>query len=108
MIDASKIRILKNMIMRDDQPWVKWMKRKEKRLKQLWQVKGSLYGHRPTMSQRKNLSRTSLFAEIVRIWNEIGGTTKLAEKRKAEQAEQQLRKQEARKQTRPTGAGEQH
>ena len=72
-IDAAKIRIvIKNMRIKSDQPWAKWMKRKERRLKRRWGVE-DIYGHKPTRNQIEELKDKCLFESTMKIWMEIGG-----------------------------------
>ena len=60
-IDAAKIRIvIKNMRIKSDQPWAKWMKRKEGRLKRRWGVE-DIYGHKPTKIRREGLKDKSAY-----------------------------------------------
>ena len=35
-LDAAKVRIIKDMMMKADQPWVKWVERKLQKLKERW------------------------------------------------------------------------
>jgi hypothetical protein len=74
-LDAAKIRILKNMRTKSEQPWVKWIKRKEKRLQEKWKVEGNVYGYTPTRKQKKEMNEKCVYEQTMKIWYEIDGTT---------------------------------
>ena len=61
MIDAAKVRIVRNMHLRSEQPWVKWMRRKEERVRERWGLTGSVYSHKIKRKQRKGLKETCVY-----------------------------------------------
>lgn len=78
-IDAAKIRVvIKNMRIKRDQPWAKWMRRKEQRLKDRWGVE-ELYGYKPNKKKREDLKEDCLFESTMRIWYELEGSVELVE-----------------------------
>ena len=74
--DAAKIRILKIMKLKKGQPWIKWMERKEIRLKEKWNVQGNLFGFKQSREQKREVESKCIFGNILAIWREAGGTTK--------------------------------
>ena len=74
MIDSTRITILRDMRMKNTQPWVKWMKRKEQKLKEKWNVTNVYKKIRK--AKITELKDDCLFESAVRIWHELKGTTK--------------------------------
>ena len=91
-LDAAKIRMFRNMRVKRNQPWVKWIKRKEQRLKKKWEVEGSIYAHTPTHKQKKEMNEKCLFEQTLKIWYEVGGTTRYDYERKL--TNRKMKKQE--------------
>ena len=72
-IDARRINILKKMITRDRQPWMRWIERKLKRVATRWKVSEAMAA-KPKKREIKNLKETCLAEAALKIWFEIGGT----------------------------------
>jgi hypothetical protein len=74
MIDSTRIKMIKDMREKKAQPWVKWMERKEHKLKKKWNVKSVFHG-KIKKAQIKELKETCLFESAVRVWHELKGKT---------------------------------
>ena len=69
MIDSVRIMMLRDMRMKNSQPWVRWMERREKMMKERWGVKDVF--KEGTMRGRKNdVKSECLFENAVKIWHE--------------------------------------
>ncbi len=44
MIDAGKIKVIKTLMTKDRQPWMKWVERKMQRKRKEWGVYGNVLG----------------------------------------------------------------
>ena len=75
MIDSTRIRMIRDMREKKTQPWVKWMERKEKKLKEKWNVTNVFQGN-IKKAKMKELKETCLFERSVRIWHGMKGTIK--------------------------------
>ena len=71
MIDAMRIKLIRDMKNKTEQPWVTWLKRKEDRLKNRWGVTTVWDG--VTRRQLRELGEECLFEEAVRVWHEMRG-----------------------------------
>ena len=81
-LDTQMIRLLKLMIVKADQPWVKWLKRREEKLKRKWGFTKSLLRYAPTEEQReelRELAKTSLYENALEIWYKFGGSSLVRE-----------------------------
>ena len=76
MLDASKIRIIKNLLTKARQPWMKWVERKLNRVKNKWGVKGSIFGVNPKRKEKNELNNKCLVESSLKIWFEIKGSEK--------------------------------
>jgi hypothetical protein len=73
LIDGMRISLLKELQMKADQPWTKWLRRKENRLSRRWAVKNVYQGDVPK-KKLKELKETCVFESAIRVWHELGGT----------------------------------
>ena len=105
-LDAGKIRILKNMKLKHEQPWVKWMTRKEVRLKKRWEMKetDNVYAYKPSKQQLGEMNENCLFEHTMKIWYEMNGTTRYHHehntKKKREKEEKEWKHKERRQEDR--------
>jgi hypothetical protein len=78
MIDATKIMLLKRWNNKNKQPWKKWITRRMNKKKHEWNVDESenILGITPTRKMMKELRDDTLTEKIMKIWYEIGGTTR--------------------------------
>lgn len=72
IVDATRIKLIKDMIEKNTQPWVKWMKRKEKRITERWQVK-NIFQKGMKKKNVTELSEECIFESAVKIWHEMKG-----------------------------------
>ena len=75
VIDAMIMKLLRNMRTKEGQPWVGWMKRREGKVRERWEV-DDVYGHKPTRKALSELDGECLFEAALKIWHEAGGMTK--------------------------------
>lgn len=96
MLDAGKIRLVKNMRLKSEQPWVRWMERKLQLIKDRWGISVSPFIHKPTRAQVRELKQDCLLEQTLQIWYELGGTSKHTYTRNSETDEdrQTRRRQE--------------
>ena len=71
-IDARRINILKKIITKDRQPWMKWIERKMKRVATRWKVR-EVMSAKPKKKEIRELKETCLTEAALKIWFEIGG-----------------------------------
>ena len=69
----SGINILKRLITRNRQPWMRWVEHKLTRVAQNWEVAEAMAAT-PTKKQLKTLDSTCLVESTLALWHEIGGT----------------------------------
>ena len=74
-LDAAKITILKRLITRNRQPWMRWVERKLHRVAQRWGVEEAMAAT-PSKRQIKSLHTTCLVESTLALWHEIGGSKK--------------------------------
>jgi len=96
-MDAQKISILKHMRQKQGQPWVNWMRRKEERVKERWGVRGNVYEYRPKRKELGELKEECLYENMLKIWNEVGGTTRRANTKQLTQERKKERKKKGEK-----------
>jgi hypothetical protein len=77
MLDASEIRIIKNLVSEKEQLWKKWVRRKIEKLRKEWKTEGNVLGYKPRKAQIKGLKEQCLVQSTLRIWYEAGGKTRL-------------------------------
>ena len=71
-LEAAKISILKRLITRDRQPWMKWVERKLIRVATRWGVPEAMAAT-PTKKQVKELNNGCLVESTLALWHRIGG-----------------------------------
>ena len=79
VFEESLIRIIRLTRTKAAQPWVKWLKHKEAKLKDQWKIAGSVFGHKPTKEQQSKLISGDLLHEMVKAWHKAEGTTLIRE-----------------------------
>ena len=70
--------LLKELQKKADQPWTKWLRRKENRLRRRWAVQDIYQGGVPK-KKIKELKETCVFESAIRVWHELGGTVRRAD-----------------------------
>ena len=96
MLDAASVKLIRNMERKKEQPWVKWMKRKERRLQREWGV-NDIYEYKPKRKEKEKLKETCVFESAMKIWYELGGTTKGEWERQKEKQTKQHKESERRR-----------
>ena len=74
-IEARRISLLKKLISKDRQPWMKWVERKLNRIAQKW-GKNDIMAVKPSRREIKELKETCVVETTLKIWYEIGGKNK--------------------------------
>jgi len=78
LLDSTRIRMIRDMRMKEAQPWVKWMNRKERKLKERWGVE-SVFKGRVKKKMIAELKDECVFESAVKVWHELKGITKKEE-----------------------------
>ena len=94
MIDACKMKIIKKMMTKDRQPWMKWVERKMENKKNEWGMWGGVLGARMTKKRMNDLKDDCFVESMMKIWYEIGGTTRYAYENMREESEEEERRRE--------------
>ena len=71
-LDAAKIRMLVGLLVKDRQPWMKWVERKLHRVARRWGVREAMAA-KPSKQQRTELKEDCIVESTLKIWFEIGG-----------------------------------
>ena len=71
-LDAAKIMMLKKLITRSRQPWMRWIEHRLTKVATDWKVEEAMAAT-PTRHQRLQLSDSCLTESTLKIWLEIGG-----------------------------------
>lgn len=79
VFDVQLVRIIRLMIKEPDQPWVGWLEKKKKERAEKWGCGSDLFGFKPNKTQLKELDRSCLMDSMLRVWYELGGTTKYSQ-----------------------------
>ena len=69
-LDAAKIMMLKKLITRSRQPWIRWIEHRLNKVATDWKVEEAM-ASTPTRYQRKQLIDTCLTESILKTWIEI-------------------------------------
>ena len=94
MIDACKMKMIKKMMTKEKQPWMKWVERKMENKRVEWGMWGSVLGARMTKKRMKELNDECYVESMMKIWYEMGGTTRYAYENMREESEEEERKRE--------------
>ena len=70
-IEARRISLLKKLISKDRQPWMKWVERKLNRIAQKW-GKNGIMAVKPSRREIKELKETCVVETTLKIWYGIG------------------------------------
>jgi len=73
LIDGMRITLIKHLQKKADQPWAKWLRRKERRLSKEWRRESAYHGG-VKKEQLKKLKETCVFESAIRVWHELRGT----------------------------------
>jgi hypothetical protein len=68
-----RITFIKHLQEKSDQPWAKWLRRKERKVSRRW-GRANVYQRGVKKKQIKELKETCVFESALRVWHEIGGT----------------------------------
>ena len=71
-LDAAKIRMLIGLLVKERQPWMKWVERKLHRVARRWGVREAMAA-KPSKQQRRELKEECIVESTLKIWFEIGG-----------------------------------
>jgi hypothetical protein len=71
-LDAAKIRMLVGLMIKDRQPWMKWIERKLNKVAEKWGVQEAMAA-KPNKIQLKELKEDCIVESTLKIWFEIGG-----------------------------------
>jgi len=75
-IESRRISILKKIITRDRQPWMRYIERKMTKIAKKWKVREAM-GAKPSKNEQKELDDTCITESAIKIWIEIGGTKRI-------------------------------
>jgi len=71
-LDAAKIRMLVSLMIKDRQPWMKWIERKLNKVAKKWGVQEAMAA-KPNKKQLRELKEDCIVESTLKIWFEIGG-----------------------------------
>ena len=74
-LDAKRVMILKKIITKNRQPWMRYCERKLTRIANRWETREAMAA-KPTKKQLKKLKNECLTESALKIWLEVGGTKK--------------------------------
>ena len=58
------------MKTRSDQPWVKWVERKIKKLKERWKIEDNIFEVTPNKKRMKELKEECIVESMMKVWYE--------------------------------------
>ena len=96
VLDAAKVRMIISLATRDRQPWMRWVERKMRKVGRRWGIEASALEATPSKEQLRELNEKCLVESTLKIWFDIGGSSK--ERRKQEGKEKEEKKEKENKQ----------